>query len=117
MDNLTKDILTGAKAFVEHWGWTQGRIALNEDGREVEEYDAGAVCFCAEGAIRRAGHEIWKINMGDPKEIHGAVETALETIGDLADDLVHEWNDHPDRKISEVLDVFDRAIAKAGAAR
>ena len=116
MSDLTKDILTSGKAFVEHWGWTQGRLAMNEDGREVEEYDDGAVCFCAEGAIRRAGYEMWKVNAGEPREIAGAVDAALEAIGDLAGDFVHDWNDHPDRTRDEVVAIFDRAIAKAGAA-
>lgn len=112
MSEITIDIFKGAKVRIQEWGWIQGQEALTENGVAVESSDPKAACFCVMGAIERVGYDLWRADVEDAKTMSAAVQDALETAGEIAGDLLHEWNDHPDRTKEEVVALLDSAIAR-----
>lgn len=112
MSEITIDIFKGAKVRIQEWGWIQGQEALTENGVAVESSDPEAACFCVMGAIERVGYDLWRADVADYKVMSAAVQEALEAAGDIAGDLLHEWNDHPDRTKEEVVALLDAAIAR-----
>lgn len=82
-------------------GWTQGADARDKDGRMVF-HPAHRRCasWCANGALTAASGEL-----GFPT----SAAHARLSIGEYA---LYEWNDAPGRKVEEVIELFERAIAK-----
>lgn len=136
MKHSIKDILTRAKARIEHIEhWCQGDLATDNLNREVEPWSPRAYCFCADGAIQA---EIGESHMerlrdyggvsalepyGQARDLMDAATRALfpETgggafryqyvaINDGEHDVGYEGA-HVD-----ILAVFDEAIARASAA-
>jgi hypothetical protein len=97
-------ILTKARDLIEKKGWTQNSNARNKNGKEVLEHNRNAVCFCASGAIWRAGGRCWNQEIDDAEEI---------LISCIRNQEIVEWNDQEGRTKKQVLAAFDRAIAKA----
>jgi hypothetical protein len=79
--------------------WSQGAMARNADGRPVWAAANDAVCFCAEGAIQRAGA--------------GMFNRAFNVVVDLVEtgDPLHRFNDASTTSHEDILALFDRAIA------
>ena len=82
--------------------WMQGRYAINSAGKSVGPDDPGAVCFCAEGAIRHIAPFAFETALG-----------ALEKLvcGECSFWSLNSWNDSIYRTHAEVLSTFDLAIA------
>ena len=66
------------------------------------------------GAIGRAGYDIAAAGEADVDSVLDGVMRAQEIAGDVAGDLLHAWNDHPDRTLEETLALVDEAIARGG---
>ena len=95
----TADILRDARALIDSpEKWTKHYEARDADGNETWYGDDRAVCWCAFGALFKAGW--YQPSLSD------AVE-ALETV---VGRIIDEWNDAPERTNAEVLAAFDRAI-------
>lgn len=94
------DVLRAARARLD-LAWTQNRIA--------DDFDNPDTCgVCAIGAIRWATHGSFRY-YPDPlafkarKALKGALPASFS--GDIAD-----YNDHPNRRKTTMLRLFDRAI-------
>lgn len=92
------DILRGARALIAT-GWTQGAWARDRDDKVVHPRDGDACCWCLDGAIVAVSD----VPLGES----GLAFEALANIQPLP--MI--WNDQPGRRQSEVLALFDRAIA------
>lgn len=107
-----QEVLIEARRLIAEKGWTQEVYSRDVCGRSslTEEFDGNPVCFCADGAIRRATH------------MHQARIEARAVLGKVVGARgvsgfeVWRWNDEPGRTKEEVLAAFDRAIELAGAA-
>lgn len=93
----TRKLLTPREA------WTQGDLALDADGNSVSPDDDRACSWCLLGATE-----------------HVAINYHLSLSADIALGAtlgadVDEWNDAPERKHAEVLDLIDRTIARLEA--
>ena len=52
-------IIEGARALIDNQAtWCQGTFALRADGRRCEAHEAGAVRFCAYGALQRVAFDV-----------------------------------------------------------
>ena len=99
------EVLKGARAKLEH-GWCQGAPALDGFGKQCDASEATcwcaiAACYCAAGAEYRLGDD------------------AVARLCRLAPGgLVSVWQDMPERTLSDVLGLFDKAtkIAEKEAA-
>lgn len=92
-------------------GWTQGHIARTADGGRCMAMDPEAAMWCALGAVRRAD-----ASMPPPHSdtrLQRATESLRNTIG--GDRMISDWNDKLSRTHAEVLDLFDRTIARLEA--
>lgn len=87
-------------------GWTHHAFARNSDGEVVPVHDRDAVVFCIRGAICRATRSD---KIGD--DFNRASIAIGEQIGGLSCSI---WNDDPQRKFSQVREIFSRAICTAG---
>jgi hypothetical protein len=90
-------------------GWTQGTSARDALGRAVSSLDETAACFCAMGAIARAGDRL----SCDSATRDAAVAALRVAIG--IDHGIASWNDDESRALPDVLAAFDRAADLAGA--
>ena len=93
-----KAILLGAAVLVEK-GWTQWRFAADEQGVVVSPESPRAVCWCAVGAIRRAG-----VNTT-------LVREAKDAFKELTHFPISTWNDHHKRTAAEVADALRKVAA------
>lgn len=99
------DVLDRAADLIEPEGaWTQGAPARTAGGRGTDSGDREAVCFCAIGAINRAGYWDWPLTSACWK----AVEDT--TVG------LAKWNDAPERTQAEVVAALRAAAEKARTA-
>ena len=101
-----REVLLAAAVLVEH-GWTQGAGARGRSGKSVLPLGRSAVCWCAIGAIMRAGDR-------DCDQMKAAEETLLSLLPDH--ETIAEWNDAPERTQDEVA-IMLRLAAKVGANR
>lgn len=102
----TVEILRAAKALIDTpEKWTQGKYARDAEGHALDHSKdgfAGAVCYCAVGALWAAAGSF--------------DEAAVSRVRDAAGThILHPWNDDPERTHPEVMAAFDRAIAAAEA--
>lgn len=99
----TLDVLIAARAKIEQ-GWTQGKMARDNDGVSVRPLSDDATCWCAAGAITAAGSSAQPML---------AARAAL-TKAVACRDFIGVWNDKRGRTQAEVLAAFDRAIEAEG---
>ena len=102
----TVDLLKAARARIERpEAWTQVESARDASGHPVGSTRADAVCWCILGALSYAGAAGALGDDGPPlRELRATLG------GDLVS--ISEWNDAPDRTHAEVIDLFDRTIAR-----
>lgn len=90
------EVFLAARKLLEPEGaWTQGTYARNAAGGHVTCWDPTAVCWCLEGAIRKAAND-----EDEWSEAFAALGKVLL--------LPSLWNDHPGRRHKDVLDLLDR---------
>lgn len=82
--------------------WTQGVVARTMDGKPTLVENKEAVCFCSLGAI------------GKQSDRYSSLEVkAVRTLQQVVGNGVSCFNDAPERKHSEILEAFDKAIKLA----
>lgn len=96
---MIRKILIDIKALLNLKGWTQGALAKNSSGIEVDMHSTEAICFCIVGATaavvsdyttnRKVRNHIRQFTPGN---------------------LIFDWNDAPGRTLQEVNDLLDKAI-------
>ncbi|MFE7797029.1 hypothetical protein [Nocardia sp. NPDC057440] len=87
------EVLKSAKALLVLDGWTQGSY-LNDEGR-----------MCANGALYWVEGHYYS----------GSGKHLIETVREITNDQyigVESWNDQPGRTVEEVLDMYDKTIAR-----
>ena len=100
--------LTDARDLLAQPGvWIQGDYAHGRDGTAHLTVSAGAVRFCALGALSKVCHDDQSLPH------HRAYDYLAEA---LPEPLTHTgrigyWNDRPGRKVKSVIALYDRAIA------
>ena len=106
----TKEVLVKARALIAK-GWTQGVFARDKNGWRVKPNDLRACQWCATGALLSAakiphnlygGEEIVKINR--------ILNPIISYYGDY--EGIGTFNDAEETTQADVLDVFDKAIAR-----
>ena len=110
----TLEILKSTRALLEK-GWIKDAWAHDIDGNRVPSRSDDAACFSLRGALN---HAMYKLGRPEVDSIHAyeAIRIAiLETGGRDRDMATHLWADTHDRAWSEVLAVFDLAIANEDA--
>jgi hypothetical protein len=105
----TVAVLVAARALVAR-GWTQYAWAKNERGETVLASATDAVRWCAGGAIRLAGMQLGLSTEGAVEALLGVIGAPVT--GRLEHHAVAPWNDAPERTQEEVLEAFDKAIAR-----
>jgi hypothetical protein len=78
--------------------WTQEAYARDANGKECDECDPKAVCFCAAGLLEKF--------YSNDAEFLAAQERFAEVIGER---IIAPWNDAPGRTFEDVRDAFARA--------
>lgn len=98
------DVLRAArKLLTPRKAWTQGYYAHGASGRKVSMYSRAAVCWCSQGAIWKAVHDIPDSRSFDAEQF------LLATLPS-GEEWIVEFNDNKKRKHREILEWFDRAI-------
>jgi hypothetical protein len=92
--NQIAEKLREARALIER-GWCQGSSSRNNED--------GTTSYCLLGALSTVN-----------KRYH-VYYTAKDHVEEILEVPIPVWNDAPGRTQAEVLDLFDRAIAKAEA--
>lgn len=102
-------VLKAARDLIsEPSGWVQGPFAVNSAGDGVDPHHPSAAAFCAIGAT-------WAAAPAGNTSLSIAADRELErTLGD--GQTANEFSDAPERTHAEVLDLFDRTIARLDAA-
>lgn len=101
-----KEVLIAARALISDPGkWTRGDYAIDKDGKTVSVLSQDATCWCALGAIRKAGH--YYCDRNEPALF---LERAI--FGEKID-FIDVFNDSHTHE--EVIAAFDRAIELASA--
>ena len=113
---LAASVLEAAGAYCNH-GWTQGIYARDENGKGCGTTAAGAVCWCASGALTKALHRVvgtaasarlWDAAL---READAAMKRAIfarwPTTGD--NDSIIVWNDAKERTQADVVATFHNA--------
>lgn len=90
-------------------GWCQGSGAESEGGAAVEPWSPSARRWSAEGALVGSWRTLYKPNNGslDDDALGKALIALTNVIGDP-----RAWNDALGRDQHQVLETFDRLIAK-----
>ena len=92
-------------------GWTQGQGARTADGESTSPLHPSAVKFCAYGAIcasfadKKTEH-ISNMNRHKVKIMMDVIRERPE----MTDSFVSEWNDAPERKKKDVVQLFKNVI-------
>lgn len=99
------DILLGARDLIaQPGGWCRGHFATDASGKFVDPLAADAASWCMVGAIYRIAGE----GNGDQRDrapIHLSSATGGASIS--------VYNDAPGRRIADVVDTYNHAIARA----
>ena len=110
----TKEILVKAQKLIEQ-GWCQGEFARDENGKIVSPYNEKACSWCASGAIR-----VTIVSNGQTslkpyrllQEIISKKPIEYSTIIFSDSDAIAAFNDHPKTTQNDILELFDKAIAR-----
>lgn len=100
------EVLKEARRLLVEKGWCQGAYARNVFGKAALHWDERADSFCAKGAVYRV------TGLSDA----GPAMKLLESCLPSGHDAIAPFNDQVGRNRDDVVDLFDRAIAKAEAA-
>lgn len=84
--------------------WTKGVVARKENGKAVLPNHPEAYSFCALGVIAKVADVSTGENLYYP---------AMSILRNVMGQTITFFNDAPERKHSEVLEAFDKAIALA----
>lgn len=129
------ELLAQARELITEPGaWVQGAFARDEKGYAVDSTSPAACAWCTVGALRAVTMAGLPASDEDNKVYHA--RSAIAARGVAVKDMrpavawlreaaglgavaggsggVSDWNDAPSTTHDQVLDVFDRAIAKAG---
>lgn len=101
----TSEVLIAARAKVAA-GWTQGAPGRDAAGNPADVMTQ-AVCWCAIGACYAAASENY---LGEAEQAIFALKAVVPL------NLISIFNDATDRTQADVLEVFDRAIARENVA-
>jgi hypothetical protein len=103
-----KQVLQAARWIIQNVGWCQNTFFKNKKGNHI--YDISSAlktgnvgCACASGAIK-----LVQTN----ESLREDARLSLHKVVDYPS--VPIWNDTPGRTKEEVLEAFDKAIARAG---
>lgn len=101
------EMLTKARGLIsQEEKWTQGAFARDHKGEAVNEYETGAVQFCALGALNRIEYDT---RAEDP-----AVSVAVKSLrAAISGRRLMTFNDDFQTAHADVMAAFDRAIALA----
>lgn len=110
------EVLKEARSLLAR-GWIQGTLA-SRDAVGIYECDPGAtdaVAWCMVGAIMRGArcNDAERGKLLDQAQGAVAAELGYDVSGRSACSVIAAWNDARGRQLSEVLDLMDRAIARA----
>ena len=102
----THDVLRRAADLVDQ-GWTQGAFARSATGQACRSWDSDAASFCLVGALDVASYQA----SAHVYSIYSSCLTVLRTLlkkrGELGNGKdLQAWNDNPDRKKREVVDLL-----------
>ena len=114
MDPKVRRALEVGRENVE-FGWVSKAMAKGPFGEVVGARNPAAVCWCALGAIFAAvpeGPEYTEVVSATVKALVAAIPTSH---GNVAERTITSYNDAPGRTKAEMLDLFDRALAKTEA--
>lgn len=105
-----KELLEKALARIKEFGWTQHAYARRADGLSVDAGSPEAKCYCAYGAFlgiyEPGSRDRWALCR--LKEDAFGILSARVPHGNLVN-----WNDAPDRKKEDVIELFEAAIKEA----
>ena len=103
----TYDVLRRAADLVDQ-GWTQGAFARLADGQSCRSRDSDAASFCLVGALDVAGYQASAHVYSIYPSCLSVLRALLNKRGeiDLAVEGFLTWNDNPDRKKREVVDLL-----------
>jgi hypothetical protein len=108
--NNVKEVLLNAAKLLEEKGWTQRTYARDKHGFSTVSTDDDAVCFCAIGAINRAGFELKDYEETLRLE---AVAVLSESLGEF-DNSISQWNDYHRRTKEEVISKLKEVAESVG---
>jgi len=104
------DILEAAAGLLETTGWTKGAYHRNLYGSSDDDDAQHAVQYCAAGALRRVAG-CYDHSLPRSLRFANTSVTNIETM--LAREVgavcLPTWNDMPERKAHEVIDLFKEA--------
>jgi hypothetical protein len=101
------EVLQEARNILESPGrWCQLHYALNDQGTSTDPLDPRAQRFCLLGAIERAAH-----HLGFPYWTRREPDL-LAPLYELVQGPITEFNDAPERKHKDILDLLDQTIKK-----
>ncbi len=101
--NTTELLIAARKKIATPDRWTKVALARDAKGDPTFPFDSDAVCWCIEGSL-------YSILKGQSYAIDNAMSVVNIAIGN-PHLTVQLWNDRPERSHSDVMAVFDRAIA------
>ncbi|BCJ91804.1 hypothetical protein IZ6_25390 [Terrihabitans soli] len=89
--------------------WTKGSLARTSRGKEVTEVSPSASCFCLEGALFRAEHEL-KLSNIDRVSARSIIQSVLPKPFGMS---IWLFNDSKRTSHKRLLKVIDLAIKEA----
>lgn len=109
----TKDFLQQTKALIDDESkWAVGTLARDAKGNPANVDDDTATCFCTLGAVRKLSYNALH-DKHNPYSLSNTRNLAVSLLQEQMDDNIPYFNDHNDH--DDVMNAFDRAIAKAEA--
>lgn len=123
LDSQALRILTGARALLDSpEKWTREVLARDANGGKVGIRSPDAVCYCSLGALTKAMNDrVAEVTKLVPLDVHPEVHDQYCTQHDIVFDYLAElaggdlvgFNDGPDTKYADVVNLFDLAIDNA----
>lgn len=110
MSKETTDILRRARALIDTpEKWTKDVLARDADGNQCDARSTDAKCYCIEGALLAACHELGMV-FSTVMPFYRAIRLATPISRSVPD-----FNDREETTHADVLAIFDRAIATEDA--
>lgn len=108
--SLVAAVLRRAAERVERPGaWIKGAFAADAGGALVAASDPEAVCWCTAGAIGAEAHAADPVHPG-PIYVRAKAAVTARLLHDDATIAIGEWNDAPERTLSDVVALL-RSVA------
>ena len=107
------EILEGAIETIKS-GWTQGQLAVDSDGKEVDPTSSAAVQWCILGSLRKAAQidgDTWK-DIAASSKYFPAWAQAKETLYNILGGPLSDWNDEEYRTREDILQLLEKARDK-----